>query len=145
MDHHQEGSSNGRLEDIAERRKLIARGVFNVEDVNKQADEFIKNFRKQLRFERLESLKRRQSEGSEGTLPAYAADGVVPKDSSTGGCRKIDDKVERRRMVLNLMRQFVVDDVNKQADDFIKNFQKQLKFEREESLRRRYSPGNTKN
>ncbi|PIN10964.1 hypothetical protein CDL12_16454 [Handroanthus impetiginosus] len=64
MDHHQENSSNGSCRKISDshdgvgRRRTMALKNFVVKDVNEQADEFIKNFRKQLKIERQESLKR---------------------------------------------------------------------------------------
>lgn len=57
-----------------------------------------------------------------------------------GGDRKINgngvkgkDAEPSRRM---MRRNIVVEDVNEMADDFINNFRKQLKFEREESIKR---------
>lgn len=47
------------------------------------------------------------------------------EDSSHGSCRKTTAR-----------RQFIAEDVDAQADNFIKNFRKQLKLEREESLKR---------
>lgn len=52
MDQHREDSSDGSC------RKTTAHRQFIAEDVDAQADNFIKNFRKQLRLEREESLKR---------------------------------------------------------------------------------------
>lgn len=46
------------------------------------------------------------------------------------------DKDGERRERIASTRRFLMEDVNKSADDFIKNFRKQLKFEREESLKR---------
>ncbi|KAL0418034.1 UNVERIFIED_CONTAM: hypothetical protein Sradi_1216900 [Sesamum radiatum] len=65
MDHPQEYCSNSgrkkfndQSQKKADTRKRAARKQSLVEDVNKRADDFIKNFRKQLKFEREESLKR---------------------------------------------------------------------------------------
>ncbi|KAL2239186.1 UNVERIFIED_CONTAM: hypothetical protein Sindi_0559800 [Sesamum indicum] len=64
MDHHEEGSFSGSCkktdssEDKAQRRRIMLLRELLVEDVNKQADDFIKKFRKQLKVERQESLKR---------------------------------------------------------------------------------------
>ncbi|CAI9761349.1 unnamed protein product [Fraxinus pennsylvanica] len=70
MEHHQEAGSNGRrcrksnecVEKDDERRRMARQ-----EDVNKMADEFINNFRKQLKFEREESLKRYHQMPAKGT------------------------------------------------------------------------------
>ncbi|CAN4114112.1 unnamed protein product [Withania somnifera] len=48
------------------------------------------------------------------------------------GCRKM---VEKERESCRRRDRFVVEDVNKLADEFINNFRKQLKFEREESFK----------
>nr|GLL31733.1 hypothetical protein A4A49_20364 [Ipomoea trifida]GMD19310.1 hypothetical protein A4A49_20364 [Ipomoea batatas] len=68
MDRGQENSSARRKETakgsaaaaVSERRAAARRLV--AEDVNKLADDFINSFRRQLRFEREESIKRRFQE-----------------------------------------------------------------------------------
>lgn len=61
MEHHQEADSNSRSyrknNDCAERDEIRRMATQEEEDVNKLADDFIKNFRKQLKFESEESLK----------------------------------------------------------------------------------------
>ncbi|KAL8529101.1 hypothetical protein ACS0TY_006534 [Phlomoides rotata] len=61
MDRYQENSSKGtcrKIEQSDDRQKTTALRQVVVEDVNTKADNFIKNFRKQLRIERADSLKR---------------------------------------------------------------------------------------
>lgn len=69
--HHQENSSKnmkGLQKNGGNREKIAStRHKFLVEDVNKLADDFIKNFRKQLKFEREKSFKQFQEMLSRGT------------------------------------------------------------------------------
>lgn len=58
------------------------------------------------------------------------------EQNANGNCRKVDEAEGRKRMAIFRVRELVVEDVDKQADDFIKNFRKQLKLEREESFKR---------
>lgn len=70
MEHHQTAGSNGKSyqnnNDRGEKNDE-RKGMVRQEDVNKMADEFINNFRKQLRFEREESLKRYHQMLARGT------------------------------------------------------------------------------
>ncbi|KAK4380731.1 hypothetical protein RND71_002593 [Anisodus tanguticus] len=68
--HHQENSSKnmkGLQKDGGERERTASTRRFLVEDVNKLADDFINNFRKQLKFEREESFKQFQEMLNRGT------------------------------------------------------------------------------
>lgn len=74
MEHNQENGLNGRYMKMArgnrkaEHNKKTSLRQSDVEDVNKKADEFIKNFRLQLRFESEKSLKRKTETRARGNV-----------------------------------------------------------------------------
>ncbi|KAJ9555397.1 hypothetical protein OSB04_010011 [Centaurea solstitialis] len=91
-------------------------------DIDKKADDFIKNFRNQLKIQRAESIKRFHEMINRAVMEKGKGDSESSKPGEMKNVLRRFDEIVKRR------------DINRKADDFIKNFRDQLRIQRAESL-----------
>ncbi|KAM7268039.1 hypothetical protein ACFE04_010205 [Oxalis oulophora] len=121
-------------------QRIFSRSSSSEDDIDKRAEIFISNFRRQLRYERQVSLELRNNNNDNKkniqrkAMSFNERDVVIDQDHDV---EPVQNTVFDQR-IFSRSSSSSEDDIDKRADIFISNFRRQLRYERQVSLELRY-------